>query len=306
MNSAPSGKPRLVMLLCMLAFGTVGLFVRGISLPSWEIALCRAAIALVVLTFFLLFKGQFKTLLLAGKSLWKFALSGAVMAFNWILLFEAYNHTSIALATLAYYTAPSLLILASAWFFKEKLSPLQLACFLLSSLGLVLMLGVSFGRPGDVVGLLLGMASAVLYTTVILLNKADTGVSGVHRTYVQFLAAALVMLVFTLLNGGFHLKSLSPGGWLRLLVLGVFHTGVCYVLYFYALARLKGQQVAMLSYLDPFTAVLLSVLVLGEAITPWQLLGGALMLAFTLLNETGRPFSRRFTTARPTKGQDRV
>lgn len=289
MDARPAQKDifrsRLMLLAAILTFGTVGLFVRGIGLPSGEIALFRAVIALVVLTLIMALTGRFALLWRQRARLWPYLLSGAVMAFNWILLFESYRYTSIALATLAYYTAPTLMILAGVLLLKEKLTAWQLLCFLASTLGLVLMLGATGGQPGDWKGVLLGLASAVLYAAVITINRAAGGMDGIVRTYVQFLAAIAVMLPFTALRGGFHLHLLDTNGWVYLLILGLVHTGVCYGLYFMAIAHLRGQQVAIMSYLDPLVAVLLSVWLLGEQVSALQLLGGGLMLLAALLNE---------------------
>lgn len=282
-----TGVSRLMLVSTMLVFGTVGLVIRGISLPTPEIALYRAAIAFVVITLFMLASGRFRALYKQRRMLWRFLLSGGIMAVNWILLFEAIRHTSIALATLAYYSAPALMILGSVLLLKERLSAWQVACFVLSTLGLVMMLGVSSASPGDLKGVLLGLASAVLYATVILINKVSPGLDGISRTWVQFTAAIAVMLPFLALSGGFHLGQLDGAGWASLLLLGILHTGICYCLYFLAIPALKGQQVAIMSYIDPLVAVLLSVFVLGEAISPWQLLGGAVMVVFAVLYELG-------------------
>jgi len=155
----------------------------------------------------------------------------------------------------------------------------------MSTLGLVLLLGVSGGAGGSMQGALLALASAVLCAVVVMTNKAAGQVDGILRTYVQFGAAILTMLPYVLLTGGFHLHQMDLKGGLSLITLGLFHTGFCYCLYFLAIVRLRGQQVAIMSYIDPLVAVLLSVLLLGEAISPWQLIGGAIMAVFALLNE---------------------
>lgn len=284
-EGAAAARSRAMLLAAMLVFGTVGLFIRSISLPSAEIALYRAVGALLVLSLILAFTGRFGTLYAQRAKMPRAFVTGAVMAFNWILLFEAYRYTSIAMATLAYYLAPTLMVVAGVVLMKERLSGFQVLCFVMSTLGLVLMLGVSLGAPGDLRGILLGLASAVLYATVVTVNRLSGETDGLVRTFVQFLGAVAVMLPFVALSGGFHLHTLNPSGWGYLLTLGIVHTGLCYSLYFQAITHLKGQQVAVLSYLDPLTAVMLSVFLLGEKVNPWQLWGGGLMLLFALLNE---------------------
>lgn len=281
--------PKLKMLISMAGFGTLSLFIRHIPLTSAEVAWFRAVIALGCL---LAFKGIKKEpLRLGGLSgdLPLLFLSGAAMGFNWIFLFEAYRYTTVAVATLSYYFAPILVMVASPLLFKERMTQKQVLCFAGATAGLILVVnpgGLSGSDP--VRGVLFGLAAATLYATVILLNKKITRVSGLDRTLLQFAAAVAVLLPYILLTTGIHLERMDAVGWLCLLAVGALHSGVGYVLYFSALAALPGQESAILSYVDPLVAVLVSMTVLGEPAAPAQLLGGAMILAFTLANEIRR------------------
>ena len=108
---------------------------------------------------------------------------------------------------------------------------------------------------------------------------------GIHRTFLQFLAAIVILVPYVILTSGVTLGSLDGIGWINLLIVGLVHTGVTYCLYFSSLKELPGQKAAILSYIDPLVAVLISVTVLGEAMTLWQVIGGMLILGFTLWNE---------------------
>lgn len=295
--SKPSEKAqsraRIQLLVAMVAFGTIGLFVRKIALASTEIALWRGVIAFLVLTLFMLRRGKFKDLNTYRSKLGKLIFAGMAMGFNWATLFEAYRYTSIALSTLSYYFAPTIMVVGSFFLFKEKLSMQQIICFLLSTLGIVLIIGFTGGGSNDLKGVLFGLSAAVLYALVILTNKATGEVDGLSRTWIQFGAAILVLLPYTLVTNGLHIQNVDLSSLVYLLILGVFHTGLMYFLYFTALAHLKGQQVAILSYIDPIVAVLLSVTVLQESITILQLFGGLLILGSTLVHEVSQeiPFS---------------
>ena len=94
-----------------------------------------------------------------------------------------------------------------------------------------------------------------------------------------------VLLPYILLNGGFHFEGMNPAGWICLLAVGLIHSALAYVLYFSSLKSLPGHEAAILSYIDPLVAVLISLAVLREPVAPAQLLGGAMILAFTLGNE---------------------
>ncbi|MGI6679018.1 MAG: DMT family transporter [Dehalobacterium sp.] len=276
---------RLQIVFSMITFGSIGVFVKNISLIPAEIALWRGVIAFAVLFIFLLASGKIAEIIKLKHKLWKLFLSGVAMGFNWILLFQAYNYTSVALSTLSYYFAPTLVIIASSILFKEKLNTKQIVCFLSSTLGLVLIIGVSGGGSSDMTGILFGLGAATLYATVILFNKATGEIDGITRTWLQFVSAVIVLLPYVYYTGGFHIMELENMGIINLLIIGIIHTGIIYYMYFSSLAYLKGQQVAILSYIDPLVAVLASVFILGEFITALQLLGGIIILIFALANE---------------------
>lgn len=278
--------PRFMMILSMAIFGTLGLFVRNINVASGELALYRAVMAALFLTtVFLITKRRIEWAKIR-KDVPILIASGVAVGINWILLFEAYKYTTISLATLSYYFAPVLVTAICPFLFKEKLTPKQIICFVMSTLGIVLITGIG-GADGqnNLVGIMFGLGAAVFYASVILLNKFIKNVGGMDRTLLQFIAAILVLLPYVASTSGFSLGGLDTLGWSCLLVVGLVHTGITYTMYFSSLKDLPGQKVAILSYIDPLVAIAISVLVLGEAMTVTQMIGGALILGFTLWNE---------------------
>lgn len=280
-------RARLSLILSMSIFGTLAPFVRNISVTSGELALYRAVLAAALIGIFLLVTGQKIPLKSLGQELFLLLFSGVAMGFNWILLFEAYKYTTVAISTLSYYFAPVIVTIVCPFLFKEKLTKRQIICFLMSTVGLSLVIGITnLGRGGnDTIGILFGLGAAVLYATVILLNKFIKGVTGIHRTFLQFIAAILVLIPYVAFTGGMNLGSLNGSGWICLLVVGLIHTGITYCLYFSSLKELPGQETAILSYIDPLVAVVIGVLLLGEPLSWQQLVGGLMILGFTLWNE---------------------
>lgn len=278
---------RMMLIISMTVFGTIGLFVRNIDLPSGEIALYRAVLAAILIGLFLLVTKQRIPFRKIKKEIPLLVLSGVAMGFNWILLFEAYKYTTVSVATLSYYFAPVIVTLACPLLFKEKMGVKQWLCFIMSTLGIVLITGIGDLSQGTshIKGILFGLGAASLYATVILLNKFMKSVDGIHRTFLQFLAAIVVLVPYVLLTDGVNLNRLNPKGWAFLLIVGLVHTGITYCLYFSSLKELPGQKAAILSYIDPLVAVLVSVVVLKETMTPMQIIGGLLILGFTLWNE---------------------
>ena len=280
-------KSRMMMVTAMAVFGTVALFVRNIPVSSSEIALYRAVMAALLLGAFLLLSGQKIDFRAIRKELPLLLISGMAMGINWILLFEAYRYTTVSVATLSYYFAPVIVTVACPILFKEKMGFKQWLCFGMSTLGIVLITGVGDLSVGNthLIGILFGFGAAVLYATVVLLNKFIKGVAGIQRTFLQFLAAIVILIPYVAFSGGVTLQKLDGLGWVCLLIVGLFHTGITYCLYFSALKELPGQEAAILSYIDPLVAVLISVFVLGEQMTVVQIIGGMLILGFTLWNE---------------------
>ena len=288
-SATPSAtaRARLAMIVPASVFGTIGLFVRRIEITSAELALCRAGLAAVFLLLSFLVTRRRLCLSEIKKSLWLLLASGAAMGFDWMLLFESYKYTSISLATLSYYIAPVIVTALCPLLFHEKMTRTQVLCFLMSTLGVALIIG-SGGLQGggsDLRGIICAVGAAVFYAAVILLNKYITGVPALERTFVQLLAAVVVLAPYVGLTSGFHPEVLSATGWVNLLIVGFVHTGVTYCIYFSAIRTLPGQESSLLSYLDPIVSVLISVLLLGEPLAPIQIVGMVLFLGFAIANE---------------------
>lgn len=273
------------IMIAMTAFGTMSLFVKNIALSSKEIAFFRGLIALLVLLLVLFFRrqsgGDRRVL---KRRIPLLLISGACIGLNWIFLFEAYRYVPVSVATLCYYFAPTLVTGMSFLLFRERLNGRQLLCFFSSTAGLFLVLNVSGGNLSRQ-GIFCGLLAAVLYASVILMNKSIKQVDDIERTAVQFAGAVVTLLPYILCTGGFHFEALTQKGLMLLLVLGVFHTGICYCLYFSSLKVLTGQQAGIYSYLDPLVAILISMLILREPVTGLQLLGGGVILLAAIANE---------------------
>ncbi|MBE6715976.1 MAG: EamA/RhaT family transporter [Ruminococcaceae bacterium] len=278
---------RLMLILSMAIFGTIGLFRRNIDVSSGELAFYRAVLATVFIGLFLLVTKNRIPFGKIKKQLPLLIISGVAMAFNWILLFEAYNYTTVSVATLSYYFAPVIVTLLCPVLFKEKMGVKQWVCFIMSTVGIVLITGIGSLDTGSnhFLGILCGLGAACLYATVILLNKFIRDVDGIHRTFLQFVSAVVVLCPYVLFTSGINLSGLDTKGIVLLLTVGLVHTGITYCMYFSSLKELTGQKAAILSYIDPLVAVLCSVLILHETMTVTQIIGGVLILGFALWNE---------------------
>ena len=282
-NKTNDRRSVIMIVASMLIFGTIGLFRRYIPCTSAFLAFVRGILGgLLLLVFTRIRKKDTGEKLPRQAMIW-LAVSGAVIGINWMLLFEAYNHTTVAVATLCYYMQPTIVMLVSPLLFRERLTKRKAICAVIAVIGMVLVSGVieSGGAgTGNLKGVLLGLGAAVCYASVIIMNKKITGVDAYRKTTIQLLCAGLVMVPYMLLTDGFGKTEFSAGTIALLVIVGIVHTGFAYVLYFGSMDGLKAQSIAMLSYIDPVTALLLSALVLREPLS-FAGIVGAIMILFS-------------------------
>ena len=279
---------KLVYILAMAIFGTIGLFVRLIPLPSSMIALVRAAMGAVFLLGMILLQKR-KPDWAGIRRNWKpLLLSSIAMATEWILLFESYRYTTVAVATLCYYMSAVFVLIAAPFILKEKITAHKAVCAAAALLGMVLVSGVLEGQSGafSPVGVALGLTAAVFYAVIVLCNKRVKNVSSYDTTFIQLFAVTFLLLPYVLLTEDLALFSaLEPLGLIMLLSVGAVHTGIAYAMYFSSLQKIKAQTAALFSYLDPVIALLLSVFVLMEGMTVLGLIGAVIVLGAMLLSE---------------------
>ncbi len=281
------------LLSAMVIFGTVGIFVRYIGLPSATVAFFRGALGVVFLLAVMALTGKKLCLQSIRKNLPLLILSGAAIGGNWILLFEAYRYTSVAVATVCYYLAPMFLVLASP-LLGERLTEKKLLLSAVALVGMVFVSGVLKGGAAGFRGVALGVGAAALYASVMFMNKKLGALPAYDKTVVQLASAAVVVLPYCLLTGGFAMEQVSLQGYALLGMVGIVHTGFAYWLYFGALGQLPSQQVAIFSYLDPVVAILLSALWLREPLGWQELIGAALILGSALCSElTGKKVAKK-------------
>lgn len=284
-----NNKDKMMMIGAMTIFGTIGIFRKYIPLPSSLLALARGIIGTAFLLFLVLAVKRDKLSIEAIKRNFVFlVVSGAFIGFNWILLFEAYQYTTVATATLCYYMAPVIVVLVSPFLFKERLTPLKAICVAVALAGMVFVSGIpqsGFGGMSELKGILLGLGAATLYAIVVILNQYIKDIPAYDKTIMQLGTAAIAILPYTLLTENFADISFTPVAVLMLLFVGIVHTGIAYTLYFGSMSGLKAQTIALFSYIDPVVAIILSAVILQENIGLWGVIGAVMVLGSTMVSE---------------------
>ena len=279
---------KIQFLLSMIFFGTIGVFVRYIDLSSSEIALLRGLIGSLFLTTVMFMMKKNISWALVKVNALVLLLSSIALGGNWIFLFQAYKHTTISNAALSYYFAPVIVLILSPLVLKEKLSAKKIICIGVAMLGLLFIVGnggLSTSGLDDLIGIGYGLMAAVFYASLMLLNKFIQNMDGLETTLLQLGTATILLMPYVFFTEGFGILEVSSSSIPFILILGIVHTGIGFLLFFSGMKKLKGQSIAALSYADPITSLMISAIILQEQMTFVQILGGVLLLGSTFVSE---------------------
>lgn len=280
-------KSKIQFILSMIIFGTMGLVVRYIDLSSSETALLSSSIGcLFLIVVFMMMKKTIPWKLVKANAYILF-LSGIALGGNWIFLYQSYDHTTLTNATLGYYFAPVFVMILSPFVLKEQLSVKKMVCIGVAIIGMLLIVGNGINASGtdDLLGIFFGLVAAAFYAALMLLNKFIHRMGRLEITIIQLGLTALLLLPYVFFTEGFGIFGVSESSVPFIIILGIVNTGIGFWLFFSGMQKLKGQSIAMLSYVDPFVAILISAIILQEQMTIVQMLGGALLLGSTFVSE---------------------
>lgn len=280
-------KYKIQFVLSMIIFGTMGLVIRYIDLSSSETALLSSSIGclFLMIVFFMRKKTIPWKLVKANACILFF--SGIALGGNWMFLYQAYDHTTLTNATLGYYFAPVFVMILSPFILKEQLPVKKIICIGIAIIGMLMIVGngVSASGTKDLLGIFFGLLAAACYAALMLLNKFIRHMGRLEITIIQLGITALLLLPYVFFTEGFGIFGVSRSSVPFIIILGIVNTGIGFWLFFSGMEKLKGQSIAMLSYVDPFVAILISALILREQMTIIQMLGGLLLLGSTFVSE---------------------
>ncbi len=276
---------RIKYITAVVLYGTIGLFLRNVSLPSELVAMCRGIIGSVCVSLYMHFSNRKIDLSAIGNNIVWLILSGICLGLNWIFLFAAYLETTVAVASLCNYLAPAMVVLIAPAVLKEKPDLRKLPCVAASLLGVALVSGVFEGDGGSRKGVILGLLAAACFVGIVLCNRKLRNISAMDKAVVQLAISALTILPYVLINNRITELRLDMTSILITLMLGVVHTGVAYCLYFSGIGSLPVQTVAVLGYLEPVISVLCSAFLLNEPLSLPGWIGAVLVIAAAVISE---------------------
>ena len=280
-------KYKLGLIIAMLIWGSIGIFVRYIDFTSSQIALVRAIVGSIFLIVFSMISKEHLSKEKIKSNLLVLVACGICLGFNWIFLFQAYNYTTISTATICYYLAPVIVMFLSPFLLKEKLTPVKVLCIVAAMIGMLYIVGIDKSSMGgnNIVGIVYGLSAACLYAGVVVLNKFLKDISGRDSSVVQLSVAAIFLIPYVIFTEKISLAGVSSKSIILLLIIGIVHTGIAYLIYFTVIQKLESQTVAIYSYVDPISAIIMSAIILSESMSLLQILGGILILGSTFISE---------------------
>lgn len=290
-------RERLKLTLISATFGTVGLFTHFIPLSSAAIVFYRALLGGAFIVVMMKLSGIDIDIKSMRDNLIVLIFTGFFMALNWVLQFEAFKVSSVAIGTVCYNMMPIFLLIIASFMFNEKITLKSGLCILIATIGVILVSNVvNVGiKSNEVLGCVYGILGAIFYALIVTFNRKLSQIKTHDKVIFQFAFSALIMAIYVGLieKKSFFIDGNLPRneiviGVVCMLILSFLHTGFCYVHYFNAVSRLKAETVAILTYIDPVVALFLSYFVLRENMTALQFLGAVLILGSTLFNELSK------------------
>ncbi|MBK5292874.1 MAG: EamA family transporter [Acidobacteriia bacterium] len=207
---------------------------------------------------------------------------------NQLFFLMGLEQTSVGHASLVIASTPVMVLLLSAATGHERITSKKVAGFAVA-IGGVIFLQVSPAKSsqasilGDIFILLacLAFASFTVFGKTIV-SRYD----GLTVNTFAYVGSGVILSPITLWYGfQFNFAAVTWAGWTALLYMAVFPSLLCYMIYYHALHFIPASRIAALSYLQPFLATLLAIVLLGEHLTTTLVIGGLLVITGVLLAE---------------------
>jgi len=268
------------------AYGTnpafaVPLYTQGMNPCS--VLLFRYLMGLPLLAFLAMYRGY--TLRLSKDEAGPALILGILMALSSLTLFESYKHMNSGIASTLLFVYPVVVAVLMIFFFHEKFRSTIAICLLLMCAGLALLMKPRSGEPLSMYGCLLVTVSALTYALYIVMVNVSRRIKAVPTTKLLFYvlgSGCSVYVVMILLGTPLTLPSVQSG-WLNLAALAVIPTVLSLACTTKAIQMIGSTPTAILGALEPVSAVVLSVTVLGQDITSRDVAGGLLIVVATIL-----------------------
>lgn len=272
-----------------ICWGLIGLFSRhlaALGYSSAQITFGRAIVTAIVMVIFMVTSHR-RELIIAPKDCWMFLGTGlcSIVFFN-VCYFTAIELTTLSVAAILLYTAPSIVMIFSILLFKERFTKRKALCLVMAFVGCALVSGLGVGEI-NVMGILAGLGAGFGYALYSIFGRyALEKYTPFTVTTWTFIVASLGLLGFCHVDIMAETAVLHPMAFVWLLLLGVVSTTIPFVLYTQGLRHMEAGKASIIASIEPLTSTVIGVAVFHEGLT---LLGGVGILciigAVVLLNK---------------------
>lgn len=260
--------------LSMIIWGSLGIFALWSGLPALDLAFYRCLIGALILGIYCWQKGYLNYAYANFTNIFYAILSGIFIVLNWIFLFKSFQLASITIGNVSYYLQPIFLVILSIIFFSDSVKLKQWFFILLTTLGVMLTSNLNFETSATNQQLMLGVGCAVLagilyaFSTVIIKFIKDMPAGLI--TLIQLIAGFIILMPFIKSSDILHLNQIAIS---NILIIGIIHTSLAYILYYQAVREVNLTMVAILSYIDPIVAIITDIIFCHRSLNWLQITG---------------------------------
>ena len=280
---------KVKFILAMLIFGSIGIFIKNIQLPSEAIVQWRTIIGSIFLGLIFIVKSKKIDIKAIKKNIIPLTIAGIVLGANWAFMFEAFQYTSVGIVTLLYYCAPIIVFFLSPIIFKEKIRARQVLGITAAIIGMLVINSAAKVETQSSLGIVYALISALFYASLMISNKFIRDLDGITSTFIQLFIAMIVITTYIFITSKTLIYIPKGKDIILIAIVGIVHTGIAFYLYISSMQNLQGQNISILSYIDPGSALIFAFIFLNEKLTLYQILGAILILGGTMFSQIKKP-----------------
>ena len=281
----PQSRGTLEMISAMVISGTVGWFVIMSGQAPEAVVFWRCLFGALAMLVTCLVLGVARRSVISARQFILVCLGGVALILNWVLLFSAYKHSSIAIATVVYHVQPFMLVGLGVLLFAERLNAVKVGWLLLAFAGLMLIVSAKGSGQSTatdyLLGICLALASAFFYAVAAAIAKRLKDLPAHLIVLIQMVVGVLVLAPFV----DFGRVNTVEGAWTYLIIIGVVHTGLMSTLLYSAIQKIPTALVGALSFIYPIVAILVDWVAFAHPLSALQVIGAsAILLAAAGMN----------------------